>query len=92
MRTLQVIAAAGWSNVSLAAMARANYGFWCAQSRCRCGSGEPSLDADVGGVSPASPGADVGGASVRRRCGSGATPRRGRAQPRLQAFQRETWR
>ena len=52
MRTLQVIAAAGWSNVSLAAMARANYGFWCAQSRCRCGWGEPSLDADVGGVSP----------------------------------------
>jgi hypothetical protein len=63
-----------------------------AESRCRCGRGEPSPDADVGGVSPASPGADVGGASVRRRCGGGATPRRGRALPRLQAFQRETWR
>jgi hypothetical protein len=41
MRTLQVIAAAGWSNVSLAAMARANYGFWCA----------PSPGADVGRAS-----------------------------------------
>ena len=36
---------------------------WCAQSRCRCGRGEPSPGADVGGVRPV-PGADVAAASA----------------------------
>ena len=42
-----------WKTQCKSSYRRINHLFyWCARSRCRCGRGEPSPGADVGGVSP----------------------------------------
>ena len=57
-------------HVSLrATLARARH--WCAQSRCRCGRGEPSPGADVAGVSPVLVQMWQGRAPSQPSCGRG---------------------